>query len=73
MTFTRLIRRAIRSWLSWRADKRLSRAIPSYAHNRARLQQLKRSHKNTQPALKEMRAAMLSALRGQSVSAGDMR
>lgn len=65
----KIIRRAIRSWLSWRADKRLSKAIPGFSDNRARLQQLKRSHKNTQPALKEMQTAMLCALRGHSAPA----
>lgn len=52
----RLARRAIRS--------RLSRAIPSYAENRARLKQAKRAHQKTKPLMQAMQADMLKALRG---------
>lgn len=59
----KVIKRAIRSWLSWRSERRLAKAIPSYAANRARFQKLKHAHKSTKPVLKEMQAAVLSALR----------
>lgn len=59
----RLIRRAIRSWAAWRTERRLSRAIPNFSVNRARLEQLKRSHKSQQPVLRDMREAMTEALR----------
>lgn len=60
----RIIRRAIRSWTAWRTERRLARAIPSFSVNRARLEQVKRSHKSQQPVLRDMREAMIEALRG---------
>lgn len=65
----RLIRRALRSWQSWRTERRLSRAIPNFSVNRARLEQLKRSHKSQQPVLRELRSAMTAALRGSHAPA----
>lgn len=65
----RVIRRAIRSWQSWRTERRLSRAIPSFSVNRARLEQLRKSHKSQQPVLREMREAMTAALRGSHAPA----
>lgn len=66
MISRRLLRKYINGWLSWRAERRLSRAIPSLAANRIRLHKLQQSHKNTRPVLDEMRAAMNRALRGEA-------
>lgn len=67
----RLARRVIRSWLSRQAarrlaksDQRLAQAIPGYRDNRARLQKARKSHRNQQAVLRDLRSAMTAALRG---------
>lgn len=65
MTLSRLIRRTIHEWQSWCAEKRLARAIPGFRANRERLRQLKRSHKNTQPAIRELRESVTAALQSR--------
>ncbi|WP_049732826.1 hypothetical protein [Rhizobium ecuadorense] len=74
-SFDRLARRVIRSWLSYQAarrlaksDQRLARVIPGYSANRSRLEKAKRSHRNQQDALLDLRSAMTAALsnRGES-------
>ena len=63
MITMRQIRRTIREWFDWRADKRLDRHIPGYLERKHRIEAAKRSHKKAAAVVADQRAAMTHALR----------
>lgn len=64
MITLRQIRRTIRSWMDWRADRRLDRHIPGYLDRKHAIEAARRQHKASAKVVAQQRAAMTEALRG---------
>lgn len=64
MITLRQIRRTIRSWMDWRADRRLDRHIPGYLDRKHAIEAARRQHKASRKAYAAQRDAMTQALRG---------
>lgn len=61
----RLMLIAIQSWNSWRARRRLARALPAVAERKQKLATLRRQHKPTKPIIAENYHDIHAALRGE--------
>lgn len=66
MTFTRLIRRTITEWQSWRTRRRLYRKFPELRYFDAAEHEAKRRHAKTKHIQKAREAFMRGALGGRS-------
>lgn len=64
MISRRDICRLLRSWLDWRADRRLDRHIPGYLNRKHAIEAARRQHKASRKVIAQQRAAMTAALRG---------
>jgi len=64
MISRRDICRLIRSWLDWRADRRLDRHIPGYLDRKHAIEAARRQHKASRKVIAAQRDAMTEALRG---------
>ncbi|WP_426126257.1 hypothetical protein [Pararhizobium sp. PWRC1-1] len=49
----RLMLIAIQSWNSWRAKRRLAKALPAVAERKQKIATLRRQHKPTKPIIAE--------------------
>jgi len=64
MITLRQIRRTIREWMDWRADRRLNRHIPGYLDRKHAIEAARRQHKASAKEFAAQKAAMTEALRG---------
>lgn len=62
MTLSRLIRRTITEWQSWRTRRRLYRSLPELRYFDAAEREAKRRHAKTKHIQKAREAFMLNAL-----------
>ena len=63
MITLRQIRRTIREWMDWRADRRLNRHIPGYLDRKHAIKAAPRQHKASRKVVAAQRDAMTEALR----------
>jgi hypothetical protein len=62
----RLLRRAIRSWLSWRSQRLIDQALPGFSSRKRMIERLQKQHKPVKALQLEHSRAMLNALRGSA-------